>query len=266
MTDPSSGRVFRIKEIPEETSEPALPASTPSATPALSPAPSTAPSSSPSRTIQGAPPPAVQVKRAPIKVTGKFRTNLGEELEIAQTKEAGPTIGRNKPPPAKPIEDVFGELFEAAHRIFDIRDLKKASQFILDLALKTIHADSGSTLIADIDADDLYFAAARGPKADDVLSFRVPMGQGIVGFCAQEGVSLAISDVQKNPYFYAAISKSIGYDTKSILCSPAQHNGRVYGALELINKAGGTSFSNDEINVLNYLAHEFAEYLALMSE
>ena len=55
--------------------------------------------------------------------------------------------------------------------------------------------------------------------------------------------------------------KSARFETRSILCSPAQQEGRVFGALELINKSGNTTFTRDEVNVLNYLAHELAEYL-----
>ena len=127
--------------------------------------------------------------------------------------------------------------------------------------MRSVAADSGAVFISDINRSDLFFAAARGPKARDVMKFRVPMGQGIVGFCAQEGVALAVSDVQRDPRFYAAVSQSVGYETRSILCSPAQKEGRVFGAIELINKQQGTSFNNHEVHIVNFLAHEFADYL-----
>ena len=161
----------------------------------------------------------------------------------------------------RPIEEILGELFERTQDMYGCADLREAANFVLDLAMKTVESESGAVFISDINKNDLYFAAARGPKADEVMDFRVPVGMGIVGFCAQSGVSLAVSDVDKDPHFYAAITKSLGYKTTSILCSPAQVEGRVFGALELINKAGGNTFTANEVNVLNFLAHEFADYL-----
>ena len=63
------------------------------------------------------------------------------------------------------------------------------------------------------------------------------------------------------PFILASTASALGYETHSIMCSPAQQGGRVFGALELINKKTGSSFNAEEINLLNYLAHEFADYL-----
>jgi GAF domain-containing protein len=41
-----------------------------------------------------------------------------------------------------------------------------------------------------------------------------------------------------------------------------QMEGRVVGALELINKKGGDVFSEQDLNIANFVAHQLAEYLA----
>ena len=191
-------------------------------------------------------------------------TMQGHDEEITRqrpTQAERPQIGRAPEREARGTEDLIGELFEITQAVYDQEDMRAAANFILDLASQSISAESGAVFIADINASDLFFAAASGPKAKEAMQFRVPMGQGIVGFCAQEGVSLTVSDVQRDPRFYAAISKSIGYQTKSIMCCPAQMNGRVFGAIELINKNQGTSFTARDVHVVNYLAHQFADYL-----
>ena len=183
---------------------------------------------------------------------------------VQQKASEGPRVVVGRAPPTEPqrsVDELLGELFERTQQLYDAATLTEAANFLLDLAMESIPAESGAVFISDINADELYFAAARGPKADDVMDFRVPMGMGIVGFCAQSGVSLAVSDVHHNPHFYAAISKSLGYETRSLLCSPAQMDGRVFAALELINMKGASTFTRDHVNVLNYLAHEFADYL-----
>jgi GAF domain-containing protein len=93
------------------------------------------------------------------------------------------------------------------------------------------------------------------------MDFRVPMGKGIVGFCARQGVSLAISDAQRDERFYRNISDAIQYPTHSILCAPIQYEGRVYGCLELMNRNEGSSFTSNEVNAMTYIGRQFAEYI-----
>ena len=127
--------------------------------------------------------------------------------------------------------------------------------------MEKMPAESGAVLFADVNGRELYFATARGPKAEEVMDFRVPMGKGIAGFCAREGVSLAISDAQVDPRFYRGISEALNYQTQSLVCAPIQHEGRVYGCLELLNRQNGSTFSSSEVNALTYIGKQFAEYI-----
>jgi len=156
------------------------------------------------------------------------------------------------------IEDVFLEI-QPIHE--GEKGMEEVVNFVMDLAMEKIAAESGSILFADTTGSELYFAAARGPKANEIMDFRVPMGEGIVGFCSKEGVSLAVSDAQNDPRFYEEISESIGYETDSLLCSPIQYEGRVYGAIELINRADSSTFTSDEMNALSYIGGQLAEYV-----
>lgn len=156
------------------------------------------------------------------------------------------------------LEDIFLEI-QAIHE--QDMAMEDAVNFIIDMAMDKVPAESGAILFADVNGRELYFATARGPKANDIMEFRVPMGVGISGFCAKEGVSLAISDAQNDPRFYRKISEALGYTTHSVACAPIQHEGRVYGCVELMNRTGGSTFSSNEVNALTYIGKQFAEYI-----
>ena len=253
-TVPNTGQTFRICEqktgepAPAEAAEPApVEAAEPAPAEAEEPASAEAPAKS--GPVEGAPPaaPPAPIRSAPPRAPGAAAaegTGLGSE----------PTALRD-------MEEIYADLLEETSTIYNCGSIKVASSFILDLAARTIPAEAGAVFISDINRNDLVFSAAIGAKADDVMEFRVPMGAGIVGFCAQEGVSLAISDASNDERFYKKISESVGYKTYSILCSPVQHEGRVLGALELINRKDGGGFTQNEIAALNFLAHEFSQYL-----
>jgi hypothetical protein len=172
--------------------------------------------------------------------------------------DIGRDTGQNDSVSETLIEDFFLEI-QPIHE--GDKSMEEVVDFVMDLVMDKIRAESGSILFADTSGRELYFAAARGPKSDEVMDFRVPMGEGIVGFCSREGVSLAIGDAQEDPRFYREISEKIGYDTDSLLCAPIQHEGRVYGAIELVNKTSKSSFNSNEMNALSYVGRQLAEYV-----
>lgn len=158
------------------------------------------------------------------------------------------------------IEDVFleiSDLFEPEMQ------LESAVAFGIDLAMKHINADSGSVLFADETGQHLYFAAARGPKAADLLStdFQVPIHAGIVGFCTRTGVSLAVADVPGDPRFYRDVAEAVGYAPQSIVAAPIQCEGQSFGVIELVNHKTRPSFNGAETNILTYIGTQVGRFI-----
>lgn len=258
VTDATSGRVFQITELPEPqtavtqpdldprdeaVTQPDMPAAVPP-TPVPKTAPKPAPASKPA--AQPLPKPqAVRVALPADSPTTATESGIGRALDF--TSEA--------------TADLLEEVFEISDRVNQLADKRQALFFLLDLAMNTIGTDAGSILLADINTDELAFGAARGPKAEQVMQFRVKMGQGIAGYCAESGVGVAVSDVTRDPRFYAAISQKIGYPTRSILCVPMQAEEQIVGALELINKKKNDTFSERDLGVAGFLGQQLARYL-----
>lgn len=177
--------------------------------------------------------------------------------EITEVKEPRKEVGRKDTNLSSNIESIMTSLFTEVYDVYDRASTREdAAYFMLDLAIKKIGAEAGSVLYADLSETELSFIAARGPNSEALKKFKVPIGKGIVGFCVDIGVSLAISDVSKDKRWFDKISKSIGFPTRSIICAPIQYEGQTLGAIELINKKGNTAFTMDDLNILNYIAHE----------
>jgi len=160
-------------------------------------------------------------------------------------------------------EELFAQVFEEMAEIDFVGDtVEEALTYSLELAVKRIPSEAGWLLLADMNRRDLYFATATGPKAEEVINYRLPMGKGLAGFCAVNGVSLSLSDVENDPRFQSSISKSVGYRIDSVACSPVQYEGRVFGALQIMNHREGSEYTPGELDVLNYIAKRTAEYLS----
>ena len=80
------------------------------------------------------------------------------------------------------------------------------------------------------------------PKAKELVAAKlvVPAGEGIAGFCATEGVSVAISDVQKDPRYWSEVSEKVDYETRSVLCSPMMTHGRSFSPVATNEPVAGS--------------------------
>jgi GAF domain-containing protein len=204
------------------------------------------PTPSPLRRTKHVPSAIVELERPVAEVKG----NIGRERQSQKTREQQ--------------EDLLAEVFERVANVHGLKTVQEGLSFLLDLALEKIPAESGSVLIADAGSGDLSFSVARGPKADDLLKAKItlPSGSGIAGFCTTEGVSVALSDVQKDPRHYSAVADRVSYEPRSLLCSPMMVQGRSFGAMQIINRAEDTTFTEYDIGLLAYIAHQAAVFLS----
>lgn len=228
------------------------------------------------QTLPGGPPPKAEPVRKPV-VAAPVRTNkssariqLKDVEELVQpVKPTTGSIGRVKSSPnmaksqRQETEDILADIFLRVTDISSKKTTEEAMQFILDLVLEKVPCEAGSVLRSDIATGDLSFITARGPKATEILKAKivVPAGTGIAGFCAAEGVSVAVSDVDKDPRFYAEVGARVGYETRSMLCAPMMTHGHSFGCVQVINRKGGPQFLEHEVGVLAYLAHQAALFL-----
>jgi GAF domain-containing protein len=158
--------------------------------------------------------------------------------------------------------EVLAEVFEEMQDLYFTQDQDEAAEFVLNLAMKKIPAEAGSVFLADINTRELYFAAVRGPTSEKLKGQRLMITRGIVGFAARRGAAIAISDVRKDPRFCNEFDTDSGFVTKSVMCAPVQYEGRSFGAIEILNRKGGDSFTQGEVNVITYIATQLAEFIA----
>jgi len=203
VTDPATGRTFRIVELPAAGAPPRQPSA-------------------------AATPPAAPPARTPVARTAH---------ELAR-------------------EEILADLFLRAPAVRG-RDAEGGLAYLLDLAGEKVRCASSAAWVASGDGV-LTMAAARGAApAAAKAGARLAMGTGVPGFCAQEAVALAVSDVDRDPRFRGAAAAPAA---RSLACAPIAHRGRVLGCLALHDKQGG-AFDAGDLAVLCYLAHQAALFL-----
>jgi putative methionine-R-sulfoxide reductase with GAF domain len=286
VTNPNTGRVFKLHEmagppdvaapppskdapapepvveaddaVEEVVATPPEPEPMPEPEPEPEPAPVVAKKEKKKRSKEKAPPPK--------RETGQFEAAPAPAQTVASAPAATDIdIGR-KEPVAETINvnDVIADIFDATQDLqFDgSPDPSQVAETLLDIALEKIPADAGTFYLADINGSELVFEAVRGPKAADIKKRKltVPVGQGIVGFCAQEGICLVIEDMKHDQRYFSAIADAVGYTPQNTLCASAEKEGRLFGAIQLINAKRG-AFTAGEMEVVRYIGLTAAEML-----
>ncbi|HPG94015.1 MAG TPA: GAF domain-containing protein, partial [Dokdonella sp.] len=131
--------------------------------------------------------------------------------------------------------DLRQTLSEAVNRIADFMDAEAASLFLLD--------DDGNMLECRV---------CVGPI--DISGLRIPLGQGVVGRAVAENRSQFVSDALSDKRVDRSNDSDTGFVTRSLLCAPLATAKGPIGALEVVNKRSGGSFSADDAEILRLVA------------
>ncbi len=121
---------------------------------------------------------------------------------------------------------------------------------ILDTALVVLKASDGSLMLRDESTDELVFAVARGEIADQLIGYRIPPGQGIVGWVAEHREPQIVRDVRLDPRFFDRVDELFGFKTRSMVAVPIMlDDGRVLGVIEVLNKISDREFTADDLDL-----------------
>jgi PAS domain S-box-containing protein len=130
--------------------------------------------------------------------------------------------------------------------------LEQVLAILMDQTATMLDAEAGSVSLLDEESGELVFMVAAGPKADDVKGLRLPPGQGIAGWTAQEGQPVLVPDVRKDARWYSQVDQETDFVTRSLLCVPLIAKDRVIGVVQVLNKRVGT-FDEYDLSLLSSL-------------
>ena len=140
-------------------------------------------------------------------------------------------------------------------------DTREVLERALESAVEFLRAEASSIFLRDPVTEELVFYAITGEKKSVLEGFRVPKGQGIVGWVVENRKPLLVPDTSKDPRFFSTVDKKFGFQTRTLICVPLITKGRVLGALEVVNCRDGSHFSEEEIPFLETLGNHVATAL-----
>lgn len=145
-------------------------------------------------------------------------------------------------------EHITRAIFGHATRIDREQNPDEIIRLNADFARDLVGADRCSLWLIDTKTNELWTKVAHG-----IDQIRIPMGKGIVGACVEDDRVLVINDISVDTRLHKQVDQKSGYETKRLLCVPLRVEGRVIGALQLLNKP--TPFTEADAGLLGLLAH-----------
>lgn len=151
-----------------------------------------------------------------------------------------------------------GVLHEISRAFDGSKSLDNLLYYILDKARELIRTESASVMLYVEKTNDLEFKVVLGPKASGVKPYRLPMGQGISGWVAQNRKPILIPDAYQDSRFDPSFDKRSGYRTRSILCVPMLHKRKLIGVMTVLNRVDNLPFLEEDKNIMLTFASQAA--------
>lgn len=134
---------------------------------------------------------------------------------------------------------------------------------LLTVIMKTIKdimvTEASTLLLYEQKSNDLVFKVALSEVGKELTEkYRVKYGQGIAGWVAKIRKSIYINDVYNDERFDPEFDRSTGFVTKSIICTPLLHKGKLLGVIQAINPVDRAEFTDEDMLLFNLFADQAA--------
>ena len=137
-------------------------------------------------------------------------------------------------------------------------NLREVIEAVLYSSIAAVAAEAASVLLLDAEKKNFRFYGVEGPAKPVLLDVTFPVDQGLAGYVFQTQKSAIFNDVQHDPRFYGKFDSVSGFQTKNLVAIPLVAGEEKVGVLEVLNKAGGEPFYEDDRLLLESIAEEIA--------
>jgi putative nucleotidyltransferase with HDIG domain len=123
-------------------------------------------------------------------------------------------------------------------------------QQVISMTQQTLNAEAASVLLFRDNDQELFFEAATGPVSKALRQVKLSAQYGIAGQVLRTGKPLIVNDVTRSANFHKLIDDTTGFYTKSLVCAPLTIKQKILGVIEVLNKRGGGTFNEEDMDAV----------------
>lgn len=144
----------------------------------------------------------------------------------------------------------FSSMIEVSAIISSTLELDELIRRVLETSQRVMGSEASNLMLIDEHTGRLECKVALGEVSSQLKGgFSLEIGQGIAGWVAQTGEALVVPDVSKDRRFFSGVDRKTGFVTRSILCAPLVAQNRVIGVAEVVNRADGKNFGEEDLKL-----------------
>jgi GAF domain-containing protein len=137
-------------------------------------------------------------------------------------------------------------------------DLPELLEITLYSCIEAVFAERASVLLLGEEKKHLHFYQVGGPAEPVLEGAAFPADKGVAGSILQTQQSEIINDVPNDSRFYGKIDSETGFQTRNMIALPLVAGEEPVGVLEVLNKADGGPFTEEERLLLVSISEEIA--------
>ena len=149
-------------------------------------------------------------------------------------------------------------MLEASQAFNSTLDLNALLQSIMEVATQLTDTEAASILLLDRREGEFYFEMTTDEKQEQAEPIIVPFAGSMAGWIVKNGEPLIVDNIQEEEHHFSEVELITPFKMQAVLGVPLVVKEKTIGVIEVFNKHGQTSFTNDDILTLNILAPQAA--------
>lgn len=137
-------------------------------------------------------------------------------------------------------------------------DLNVLLEKILRAAMEVSHSTAGTLFLYDAATHELVFKVIVGGGGDALKESRIPADRGIAGESFVQQRAIIVDNAEQDPRYFSAPAVSVGLNIRQLVAVPLLAQVRAIGVLEVMNKASGEAYTQEDADLLLAFAAQSA--------
>ncbi|HEV2171646.1 MAG TPA: GAF domain-containing protein, partial [Candidatus Binatus sp.] len=144
-------------------------------------------------------------------------------------------------------------------RIFNSTlEIEELLPVVVEKIRDILSAEACNLWLVDAEAGDLYAVQQAGEDPTLGEGARCPMGEGVIGQAAQTGQPKLVENAHEEELLAERQKRSADFQIESLMCAPLLKDQEVVGAVEVINRLDGGTFTEEDLYFLTSISEQAA--------
>jgi signal transduction histidine kinase len=145
-------------------------------------------------------------------------------------------------------------LIEISRTLSTVFDLEPFLGSLNAAASELTGCETASILELEESGEQLHFLALPWFHDEILKPLKVPVLTSVAGWVLENGKSAIVPDVSAEPLHFKGADQAANFVTRSLMAVPITFQGEKLGVLEVVNKADGANYTEDDHSILETLA------------